>query len=833
MKKETIEALYPLSDAQAALLFHYSLSPANDPGFLQVQFALKGPLDRATMEQAWLAVFARHEALRTSVQTAKNGKSMLVVSKQCEPAWSFQDLRAQSDDEQATRLASFLEEDQRKGLDLAHPPVTRLTIMQTGATSYHFAWSCHRLLLDGWSCTAILQEVMDAYERIRTQQPLVWPKMATYGEYLAWKKSQSSDDAITFWKAYLKNFQHPTSLSALASAEGDDSRHETAFIQHLLPSQPDTNKIVDQTSAYFQVTPAAILYAAWGLLISVISGKQDVVFGVTNSGRMFDLPGREKMCGSFSDTALRRCDVNPTQSLQDFIKVMHRDQFRALPFEHLSYFEVEQNSEVRGTLPLSNSLVVFQNTPWKYAGNEQAGGLSMSHLISGITTTFPLTLVITADDPWIFRFIYSAKLDPDKVIATMTSFPSILQEIGRNPDQPMATLVAWLKEQLLPLLDPVPADEPTAHNTTETVIQTARNPTELEVAKIWEELLNISPIDVHADFLALGGRSIIAVQLLVLLEERLNTKLTFLEFIEEPTISAIAKRISQGPALPTWRALIPIQPQGNRPPLFCVNAGGEHVLFLRALSQHLGVNQPLFGLQSVGLDDECPPMTSFAEIAALNVKEIREAQPHGPYHLVGHCLGSRVGLEMVHLLRSQGETIGLYLVLDTSPPALSPKTPKPSRLKVGVSNHTKNLASGKWIRALIGLKRYTERRMRFLAKDLGRKKIRRFGSPMEKRALTKTIVQETCEKIETTYVAQPYHGKIHFIRASDHLSEDIDWRDIAAEIETTNLPIRHRHMFLEPDVQHVARTIAEIMERITQPNRVNSLNNELEESSVS
>ena len=207
------------------------------------------------------------------------------------------------------------------------------------------------------------------------------------------------------------------------------------------------------------------------------------------------------------------------------------------------------------------------------------------------------------------------------------------------------------------------SEQPT--KSAKTSIKLPSNPIELEISKIWEELLGINNIDVRAEFNDLGGRSITAVRMVAMIEDRLGKRISFADLVEQPTIAGIASRIAGGQPTRSWTSLLPIQPRGSKPPLFSVHAGGVHSLFLRSMIPHMDPEQPIFGFQSVGLDGECAPMNDMRQIAQHYLTELLTAQPAGPYFLVGHCAGARVVLEMAQQLKQTGHKVALLVILDS------------------------------------------------------------------------------------------------------------------------------------------------------------------------
>jgi hypothetical protein len=128
--------------------------------------------------------------------------------------------------------------------------------------------------------------------------------------------------------------------------------------------------------------------------------------------------------------------------------------------------------------------------------------------------------------------------------------------------------------------------------------------------------------------------------------------------VEAPTIERLAEVVRAGGKLQRGRALVPIQPLGGRPPLFCVHGHVGEVLFYRDLSRRLGAEQPFYGLQSHGLVGG-PAHSSVEAMAAEYLREVRFIQPRGPYFIGGFCLGAVVAFEMAQQLLSEGEQVAL------------------------------------------------------------------------------------------------------------------------------------------------------------------------------
>ena len=173
-------------------------------------------------------------------------------------------------------------------------------------------------------------------------------------------------------------------------------------------------------------------------------------------------------------------------------------------------------------------------------------------------------------------------------------------------------------------------------------------------------------VGVRDNFFELGGHSLLAVRLFAEIAKRLGRQLPLVTLFQAPTVEGLARLLREAGGEPAWSALVPIQPGGARPPLFCVHQHTGHLFCYRDLARHLGPDQPAYGLGARGLDGIQAPWTRIEEMAAHYVQEIRALQPEGPYHLAGYCFGGAVAFEMAQQLRREGQTVALLALIEAS-----------------------------------------------------------------------------------------------------------------------------------------------------------------------
>ena len=197
---------------------------------------------------------------------------------------------------------------------------------------------------------------------------------------------------------------------------------------------------------------------------------------------------------------------------------------------------------------------------------------------------------------------------------------------------------------------------------------TPRDELEFKLAQIWENVLNVRPIGIRDNFFDIGGHSLLAVQLFAQINRVLGHDLPLATLFQASTIEQMSKLIREGGWQTTWSSLVPLQPEGSRPPLFCVHAVGGNVLSLRDLASHLGMDQPFYALQSQGLDGKRIPPTTIEEMAHYYIEELQTVQPKGPYFLAGQSSGGVIAFEMAQQLQAQGHAVIFLALIDTYEP---------------------------------------------------------------------------------------------------------------------------------------------------------------------
>lgn len=351
-----------------------------------------------------------------------------------------------------------------------------------------------------------------------------------------------------------------------------------------------------------------------------------------------------------------------------------------------------------------------------------------------------------------------------------------------------------------------------------TAQMTPADGTTRELMRIWRDLLCVDAVGTDQNYFDLGGDSALAVEMFTRIEREFKVKLPLAILFEASTIDELARVIRTETSTSTsgWSPLVAIQPNGIRPRFFCMHGAGGNVLIYRELAQHLGEDQPFFGLQAQGLDGSCPPLATVEEMATLYAKEIRKFQPRGPYFIGGYCMGGTLAYEVARQLRLAGEEIGLLALFDTmnwcnvGPPN---SWTNAYHAIEKVSFHAANFfqLNGSGRREFIREKLRDLRDRLPIWKGIVSTKLSK-DAEATSQSHTLARVWQANDRACLIYLPKPFPGVVTDFRPSRQYRmfnlPNLKWEQLAQGGQrVVNLPVYPAGMLVEPFVQHLAKNL--------------------------
>lgn len=185
------------------------------------------------------------------------------------------------------------------------------------------------------------------------------------------------------------------------------------------------------------------------------------------------------------------------------------------------------------------------------------------------------------------------------------------------------------------------------------------------VLDIWSAALGLEELNITDDFFELGGHSLLAVKVMIAIEKETGKRLPLSTLFNNSTIEKLAGQLSEEEHEEIWESLVPIKVTGKKDPIFLIHGGGLNILLFKSVSSYFDDDQPVYGLQAMGLNKETDIPPSLEEISKRYIDEILKVHPNGSYALAGYSLGGLIAFEMAKQLKAMGKDIKLLGVMDT------------------------------------------------------------------------------------------------------------------------------------------------------------------------
>ena len=283
-----IADVLPLTPLQQGLLFHAEAGRGHDDLYaVQVVIGLSGRLDVARLAAAVQTVVARHPHVAARF-SAEFGEPVAVVPADPVVPWRVVEVDAAADVESSVEQVCAGE--RAAVFDLAGSPAVRAALVDTGAGGFRLVLTNHHIVLDGWSLPILLGEIFAAYEGRRL------PAAVPYRRFVGWLTGRDVAAARSAWAEVLAGLEGPTLVGSGQSGQPGPRSVMTVAVPQ------GVSAAVGELARTARSTVSTVLQAGWAQVLMSLTGRRDVVFGTTVSGRPAEVPGAEAMVGLLINT---------------------------------------------------------------------------------------------------------------------------------------------------------------------------------------------------------------------------------------------------------------------------------------------------------------------------------------------------------------------------------------------------------------------------------------------------------------------------------------------------------------------------------------------------
>lgn len=650
----------PLSFAQQRLWSLAQLEPNSCVYNLPVAFRLVGPLNVAALEQSIKEIVRRHEILRTTF-SVQNGQAVQVISTDQTLTLLVTDLRKFHESKRETEAQWLANEEVQEPFDLVQGPLLRVKLLCLAEEEHILLLTMHHIVSDGWSFNIFFRELTDIYEAFSTGKPSPLPDLPIqYADFavwqLQWLQGEVLESQISYWKQQMDGsiaaLELPIDRSKPPLQNYRGSRKSLVLTKDLT----NALKVLSEREG---VTLFMTLLAAFKTLLYRYTGQEDII--VCSPVACRNRVETKGLIGYFNNIVVMRTELSGNQNFRELVDRVRRVALGAYEHQDLPFQKLADFPNLVCT-PLSRVMFVLHNLSSQPL---ELPGITVSSLdVHNGASNFDWSLSMEEKEERLTGILdYKTDLFNDTTINQMLrDFQTLLESIVANPEQHLL---------LLPLFTAIEPNRLFGKNGVPTSFRQKPEETfvppsddlEIQLTKIWENVLGKKPISVKDNFFDVGGHSLLAVRLFAEIEKTFGKNLPLATLFQAPNIEELANILRQKGWSAPWQTLVAIQPGGSKLPLFFIHVLGEGLKLCRPLTRHLDPEQPIYGL-AVGIMDEVS-LNKVEDVVAHYIKEMRSIQPEGPYLLAGiHC-GGRVAYEVAQQLHAQGQKVALLALLDT------------------------------------------------------------------------------------------------------------------------------------------------------------------------
>ncbi|KQH81074.1 non-ribosomal peptide synthetase [Mycobacterium gordonae] len=377
---EDVMALSPLQEGLYSLTTLAEFS-SEDPYLIGMTADISGALDVDLLKQCAAEMLVRHPNLRASFVSRNIPRPVQIVPTGVELPW--RQVRATRAEIEGLGAA-----ERARPFDFERTPAIRFLLVELPGDHWHLIITAHHIVIDGWSLPVFAAELIELYGAGGDAAALP-DKPRPYRDYIGWLSGHDRSASEQAWRDYLAGLSAPTMLSAAMA--GEAPRAGLPRRTELRAGREVTAELADGARSR-GITVNTLMQMAWALVLSRSTDRDDVVFGVTVSGRPAELSGVESMIGLFINTVPLRVRLDPDTSAGAQCLAVQRDAAMLRDHSYLSHATLRK---LGGVGEMFDTLLVYENFPTAGLGGDRqlcSGGVTFKPSGLESVTHFPVTL---------------------------------------------------------------------------------------------------------------------------------------------------------------------------------------------------------------------------------------------------------------------------------------------------------------------------------------------------------------------------------------------------------------------------------------------------------
>jgi amino acid adenylation domain-containing protein len=520
---------YPMTMLQLAMIYHSERAPHSGIYHDVLACRVRVKFDAEVFRRCLQDAVGRHPVLRTSFDIASFSEPLQLVRNSAVSLLQIIDLRNIGRIEQTGRLAAYLTKDRMTPFDWSRGPLLRVAVHLCSDSECHIAWTSHHAILDGWSASCFVSELIQSYlfgiGEIETVRDFESPPL--FSEYVRLERATlSATEDREFWRNYLM----PVSDRGIVWARSPSVRAADPDVRPpvRIPLERSLSAKLAKLASETATSLRAVLLTSHCYAVCRRAAPGPCLTGVFTHGRP-EQDNADRTLGLFLQVLPLRIDVVGGTWRQLIRQIAGQE---LLVFPHRRYPLAAINRAV-GCAELFDTAFNYVNFHI-LADARRMPGLQVLDVSATGNNEFAWTTVCRREPNG--ELVVELHLDPGRICESdcfgiADGIRTSLEAMALSPDGDHQ------------LGGHAIAAEHSAGIWQAGEGRAPENDIERRLVELCQHVIDADPIDVDENFFALGGDSLAALRLLALISREYGRNLPVEAFLESPSLSGLARQI--------------------------------------------------------------------------------------------------------------------------------------------------------------------------------------------------------------------------------------------------------------------------------------------------
>lgn len=421
-----IQDMYSLSPSQEIMLFYALYNKEPKLYFEQLSLSIYKKINIEFLSRSFNLLIKRHDIFRTVFTYKTFGKPMQIVLTERKTKLYYEDISYKESNDIQLYIEKYKKNDKEKGFDVLKDILIRLAVFKVSQEEHKIILSFHHIILDGWGIGLLKQELTNIYDQIANDYSPYVEETYQYFRYIDWLNAQNKQEAFLFWERYLKSYSLKNKYFEKLQKEMtcNIKGHAPLFKEYQFKISPLQTKGIINLAINNKVTVSSAIFAIWGMLLQLLSQRDDIVFGIVISGRPPQIEGIDKMLGLFVNVMPVRINNEEHRYFSELMISIHEFLTSGNKYSYYPLIEIQRKLGLK----VIDHVIGFQN----YPGFKEIEDRSKVEFIE--QSNYDLNVSIIPEEQYSFNFLYNTAIYNVKTFLIIKKYIlRLLNTILKNP----------------------------------------------------------------------------------------------------------------------------------------------------------------------------------------------------------------------------------------------------------------------------------------------------------------------------------------------------------------------------------------------------------------